>query len=86
MRAFFSLSVGLALAALTTASPTYPRADKVVHEVRNPKASNWNAVDRVDPKAPLTVRIGLKQSNLDKAAEYIADVYVLPALDWSRDD
>jgi len=61
---FFAISE-LAYAKKTTAGkPTVP---VVVHEARKAAPPGWQQVDRVQGGAPLMLKIGLAQSNLEKA-------------------
>ena len=74
-----SLSILASLASLSLASPkppSFPRSSNVVHEIRGPVDQRWNSLGRLSPQSNLTVRIGLKQNNLEKASQFVADVYV----------
>ncbi|KAH8671471.1 putative protease S8 tripeptidyl peptidase I [Xylariales sp. PMI_506] len=48
--------------------------DHAVHEERQTLSARWNKRDRVLPHKRLPVRIGLAQSNLDKAEDFILDI------------
>ncbi|KAK8041507.1 subtilisin-like protein [Apiospora phragmitis] len=62
----------LVLAALTAASPTSRRAtDHVTHEKRHQLPVVWAKREKVDGRAVLPLRIGLKQRNLDRADELL---------------
>ena len=62
-----------ALAATAVTAASVPRSH-VVHEEREVISSRWVKRDRVRPDALLPVRIGLAQSNLEQAHEYLMDV------------
>ncbi|KAF3014047.1 hypothetical protein E8E14_011471 [Neopestalotiopsis sp. 37M] len=61
----------LCLDALVTASPF---GDHAVHEERRGISSRWVKRKRVPASKRLPVRIGLTQSNLDRAEEYLLDI------------
>ena len=46
----------------------------VLHEVRNGNSQRWANIGRAPANSVLPMRIGLSQSNLDKAHEYLNDV------------
>lgn len=49
-------------------------ASHVVHEKRDVHSHTWVKRARVEGSAVVPVRIGLRQSNLEKAHEYLMDV------------
>lgn len=65
-------SVTLAVSALAL-----PTSDHVIHEKRAGNPSRWEKISRVNGTEHVLVRIGLKQSNLDRAYEYLMSVYVI---------
>ena len=77
MKKYFSFSLLLvssfASGWLAAASPTISsRGPHVLHEKRSaPVPDKWNNVGRAPFGSTLNVRIGLKESNLDKAHEYM---------------
>ncbi|PYI00305.1 aorsin [Aspergillus sclerotiicarbonarius CBS 121057] len=68
---FFSTLCSLALAASSLALPT---SDHVVHERRSTTPARWQKTRRVTGTEHVLVRIGLTQSNLDNAYEYLMNV------------
>ena len=77
MRALLCLSVMvIGLAALCTGAVGAPRGSYVVHEKRDSVPSTWVNLGPVAEDSNLTVRIGLKQSNLDNAHNYLRDMLV----------
>lgn len=66
------LSTALAFAATVTALAVPDT--HVVHEERESTSSRWIKRDRVKSHAKMPVRIGLAQSNLDNAHDYLMDV------------
>ncbi|KAK8110251.1 Pro-kumamolisin [Apiospora kogelbergensis] len=65
----------LALASLISASPASRRyAHHVVHEKRHQLPEGWAKRDKVDGRAVLPLRIGLKQRNLGRADELLDEV------------
>ena len=69
LRAF---ALFLGLTALITAAPS--PINHVVHESRDRVHSRWTKRDRVESHKKFPMRIGLKQSNLDKADDFIHDI------------
>lgn len=67
----FSLLASLGLLTLAVAVPTKRH---VVHEKRDRLPSNWEKRSDLAADSILPLRIGLTQSNLDKAHEYLMDV------------
>lgn len=61
-----------AFAALTAAIAV--PANHVLHEKRHSHSPFWTKRDRVAADAVLPMRIGLKQSNLDKLYDHLMDV------------
>ncbi|KAK7965840.1 uncharacterized protein PG986_000117 [Apiospora aurea] len=69
---FLRIESLLALAALTSASPASRRATHhVTHEKRHQLPEGWTKREKVDGRAVLPLRIGLKQRNLDRADELL---------------
>jgi tripeptidyl-peptidase-1 len=60
-------------AALALAIGAYgrPSTTKVTHEKRDVVHGQWIKVSRAESDTPLTLRIGLKQRNLERAEEFI---------------
>lgn len=68
-------SLLLAAVATFTACLAAPAAHNfVLHEKRGGSPHQWTKRNRAHPEEILPVRIGLVQSNLHKAEEYILDV------------
>ncbi|GJC97441.1 pro-kumamolisin [Colletotrichum higginsianum] len=63
-----------ALAAVAFANPVTRSHKHVVHEERHPARSEWAKNHRLHTMARLPVRIGLAQSNLHRANEFMNDV------------
>ncbi|KAK1574290.1 Pro-kumamolisin [Colletotrichum navitas] len=63
-----------ALAAVTFATPVTRSHKHVVHEERHPSRREWVKSHRLHAMARLPVRIGLTQSNLHRANEFMNDV------------
>ncbi|KAK1980246.1 Pro-kumamolisin [Colletotrichum cereale] len=63
-----------ALAAVTFANPVTRSHKHVVHEERHPARREWTKNHRLHSMARLPVRIGLTQSNLHRADEFMNDV------------
>lgn len=61
-----------AIALTATTAPTH--TSHVVHEKRQSSPLNWQKYSRVDPSIVLPVRIGLKQSNLEKGPTLLDEV------------
>ena len=75
MRYLLPLFVGLATLCIGTQIHAYEA--HTVHEKRDPaQSSKWVKLQAVPETYNLTVRIGLKQSNLDNAHVYMQDVLV----------
>lgn len=70
MRAHILTTLFLATAAFCGAIPV----SHVVHEKREVAGSRWVKRDRLDPRTVLPMRIGLKQSNLERGPEFLMDV------------
>ncbi|KAF2232319.1 subtilisin-like protein [Viridothelium virens] len=68
---FYSVLVTAALAVNAAATPFNTH---VVHERRHGPAHGWTKRSRLQENAILPMRVGLKQSNLDRGYEYINDV------------
>lgn len=64
----------VAALVFTTASNCHPTSNKVVHERRDTVHAEWTKIARANPDTPLTLRIGLKQSNLERAEEFMDSV------------
>lgn len=73
----FSTLCSLSLVASSLALPT---SDHVVHERRTSTPARWQKTRRVTGTEHVLVRIGLTQSNLDNAYEYLMNVYVMSFL------
>ena len=67
----FLLSAFVAFIAATSAFPTY---NHVVHEKRDRLPAKWAKRAKMDARAVLPVRVGLKQRNLERAHEYLDEV------------
>ena len=52
----------------------------VVHEKRDIELERWVKRDRCHPDKLLPMRVGLVQSNLDQAHDYLMDVYAMADL------
>lgn len=63
-----------ALAAVTIANPVTRSHSHVVHEERHPARREWVKNHKLHTMARLPVRIGLAQSNLHRANEFMNDV------------
>ena len=75
------ISAFLTLVALTAEVKAVPfPATHTVHEKRGSPPSQWMKRVRTHPDSILPIRIGLTQSNLDKAHDYLMDVWVTPVL------
>ncbi|KAK3393947.1 peptidase S8/S53 domain-containing protein [Podospora didyma] len=61
----------LAVAFASTLSQGHPTSPKLVHERRDVVHGDWVKGARADAKTPLTLRIGLKQRNLERAEEFM---------------
>jgi len=48
-------------------TPVKPSVPAVVHEARKAAPPGWQQIGRVEGGAPLMLKIGLAQSNLEKA-------------------
>jgi tripeptidyl-peptidase I len=73
------MRASILLAAVTgfltcSAAPTRDHSNFVLHEKRDGAPHQWTKRDRAHAAEVLPVRIGLVQSNLHKAEEYILDV------------
>ncbi|TDZ38617.1 Aorsin [Colletotrichum spinosum] len=79
-----------ALVAVTTANPVTRSQKHVVHEEKNPARREWVKNHRLHSMARLPVRIGLAQSNLDRANEFMNSVAHPDSPNygkhWSHDD
>ena len=63
-----------AIAAVSIAAP--PASDHVLHERRAVDPTTWAKRQPAHGKKVLPMRIGMKQSNLDKGYDMLMDVYV----------
>ena len=70
---FTTLSVA-ALGALSQLTSALPSPGHSVHEKRDTLGNKWSKRERIPARARLPVRIGMSQSNLDRAHEYLMDV------------
>lgn len=64
-----ALYAAVAVATAVYGHPSSPT--KLVHENRNVVHSQWTKIDRAPADTPLTLRIGLKQRNLERAEEFM---------------
>jgi tripeptidyl-peptidase-1 len=69
-----NLVAAVAYFAVCFAAPTADNQNFVLHEKRDGAPHQWTKRSRADADEILPVRIGLTQSNLHKAEEYILDV------------
>lgn len=77
MRYSFTAALLGALAVQALALPSTPYVNNAVHEKRNEiQQRRWVRGNPVEADHILPVRVGLKQSNLDKGMEYLLEVYV----------
>ena len=72
---FSHILLGAAAAAGVLGSPT-PN-DYVVHERRAVLPPSWSVEKRLDKASILPMRIGLRQSNLDRGHDLLMEVYVI---------
>ncbi|KAK7955191.1 subtilisin-like protein [Apiospora saccharicola] len=74
MQLFF-IEALVALAALTAASPASKRGmHHVTHERRHTLPAGWTKREKIDGRAVIPLRIGLKQRNLDRADKLLDEV------------
>jgi tripeptidyl-peptidase-1 len=75
---FLLLCLGLLLALTTLTTEAAPsnakRSGYVVHEKRETVHPRWTKRDRVPRHKMLPMRIGLMQTNLEKAYDHLLDV------------
>ncbi|KAH8662151.1 Pro-kumamolisin [Xylariales sp. PMI_506] len=71
MRISVLANVLATLAVVAEANPLQPGVNHVVHEERRTAKSSWAPVRRPHQSWALPVRIGLTQSNLDRAEEFV---------------
>ena len=64
----------LTVSALIASTAAAPSVNHVLHEKRDHLPSGWGQPEDLDGRTVLPMRIGLTQSNLDKAEEYLMDV------------
>ena len=64
----------LATAALAVSVVASPFSTHVVHERRSHAPNGWTKRSQLHRNAILPMRIGLKQSNIDRGYEYLDDV------------
>ena len=64
----------LTLATLFVSVIAAPSSNHVLHEKRDALPFGWERVDKVPSHEVLPMRIGLKQSNLDKAEDFLMEV------------
>ncbi|ORY58836.1 putative protease S8 tripeptidyl peptidase I [Pseudomassariella vexata] len=72
MRVGAVISFALSVASIAATAPYEHHA---IHEKRSGSSPRWIKRDRVPSNKRLPVRIGLTQSNLDNAAEYLLDLW-----------
>ena len=65
----YTLYAAVALAIAAHAHPSLPI--KLTHERRDVVQSQWTKVSRAGADTPITLRIGLKQRNLERAEEFM---------------
>ena len=71
---FFSAVSLVSLLACATALPS--SSDHVVHERREASLKQWQKREGLGSRSKLPMRIGLKQSNLDRGHDLLMEVYV----------
>lgn len=76
MRYYLTATILAVVAVKSLALPAFPYVNHVIHEKRDAIERKWSRGSSVDPDHVLPVRIGLKQSNLDKGMDYLLEVYV----------
>ncbi|EJT70735.1 hypothetical protein GGTG_11758 [Gaeumannomyces tritici R3-111a-1] len=59
---------------ITSAAGPAPPTSHVLHEVAPPARGTWRRHSRLDGRATLSMRVGLTQRNLERAAEFMAAV------------
>jgi tripeptidyl-peptidase-1 len=74
MRVSSCTALASVLFAVQSFARPNPELNLVVHEKRFVPPSQWIKRDRVSSAAILPVRIGLKQSNLEKGYDFLMDV------------
>ena len=74
MRSSILLSAIASFSICFAAPAAEPNPKYVLHEKRNGEPHQWTRRSRAHPDEILPVRIGLVQSNLHKAEEYMLDV------------
>jgi len=79
----FQLLVAISAAAVS-ASPTWTRGDHVVHERRSKLPSGWTKREAVKGDFVLPLRVGLRQSNLDRAEEFLDKVSNPTSADYGK--
>ncbi|KAH6655934.1 putative protease S8 tripeptidyl peptidase I [Truncatella angustata] len=67
-------AVSLALSCCNSLVAASPYSEHTVHEYRDTISLRWTRHNRVPSYRRLPVRIGLTQSNLDKAEDYLLDI------------
>ena len=65
----YTLCAAVALAIAARGHPSLPT--KLTHERRDVVQSHWTKVSRAGADTPITLRIGLKQRNLERAEEFM---------------
>lgn len=65
-------TVAIGLVGLCIAAPS--SHSHVLHEKRETTSTEWENLGRVEPDSQIVVRVGLRQSGLHKAHEYLMDV------------
>jgi len=69
---FVKLSVVAAIGAIINAAPAPSR--HILHEERSTPSRDWVKSARIEKDAVIPMRIGLKQTNLDKGYDYLMEV------------
>ncbi|EAQ88797.1 hypothetical protein CHGG_05416 [Chaetomium globosum CBS 148.51] len=64
-------STVFAAVALAITAHARPSSTKLTHETRDTVHGQWTKVGHAAPDTPLTLRIGLKQRNLERAEEFM---------------
>jgi len=71
---YLSLIAVCGLLTSTIAAPTAPSKQHVVHERRATLPTHWNRNAKLHGDSVIPMRIGLTQSNLEKADEFLMDL------------
>jgi tripeptidyl-peptidase I len=82
MKSFVVLLAAAAAVVNAVAIPPHHE----VHEKRQTLHPRWTKRDRVESHKLFQMRIGLKQSNLEKGYQHLLDVYEIPHSNYSVRD